>query len=92
MDNIDNLKLNKQNNNLVAQRNWLKYDNFSCRHDSFFLIYTFIIYNKLKLINDDDKIKNYNEIAKELLKMNLSEFNKGIWPILNRFKNNKRFN
>ena len=86
------MKLNKQNNNLVAQRNWLKYDNFSCRHDSFFLIYTFIIYNKLKLINDDDKIKNYNEKDKELLKINLSEFNKGIWPILNRFKNNKRFN
>ena len=39
--------------------------------NSFFLIYIFIIYNKLKLINDDDIIKNYNEIAKELLKMNL---------------------
>ena len=42
------------------------------RNDSFFLIYIFIIYNKLKLINDDDIIKNYNnEMAKELLKMNL---------------------
>ena len=71
IDNNNNLILNIQNNNLAAQRNWLKYDNFSCRHDSFFLIYIFIIYNKLKLVNDDDIIKNYNEIAKELLKMNL---------------------
>ena len=53
LDNNDNSNLNKLNNNLAAQRNWLKYDNFSCRHDSFFLIYTFIIYNKLKLVNDE---------------------------------------
>ena len=51
---------------------WLKYYNFSCIHDSFFLIYIFIIYIKIKLVNDDDIIKNYNnEMAKELLKMNL---------------------
>ena len=49
MDNNNNLNLNKQNKNLAAQRNWLKYNNISCRHDSFFLIYTFIICNKLKI-------------------------------------------
>ena len=37
------------------------------------------------MVNDDDIIK----IAKELLKMNLSELNKGICPILSKFKNNK---
>ena len=34
-------------------------------------------------------IKSYNTIAKELLKMNLSELNNGIWPIISKFKNNK---
>ena len=43
------------------------------------------------MVIDDDIIKNYNEIAKDLLKMNLSELNKGIWPILCKFKN-KKFN
>ena len=85
----DNLNKNKKNDNYSAQRNWLKYNDFSCRHDTFFLIYTFIIYNELKVVNDDDIIKSYNTIAKELLKMNLSELNNGIWPIISKFKNNK---
>jgi len=67
----------------------LKYDNFSYRHDLFFLICIFIIYNKLKLVNYDDIIKKCDEIDKELLKMNLSELNKRIWPILSKFKDNK---
>ena len=60
---------------------------FSFQHDSFFLIYIFVIYNKLKDINDEDVIK-YNSISKELLKMNLSDLNKGIWSILKKFKSN----
>ena len=73
----------------IGNRNWLKYNNFSCRHDTFFLIYAFIIYDKLKDYDKEDSIKYYNLITKDLLKMTLPELNSSIWNLLNKqqFKN-----
>ena len=40
------LSINNYINEINVHRNWLKFKEFSCRHDSFFLLYTFVIYNK----------------------------------------------
>ena len=73
-------------NEINVHRNWLKFREFSCRHDSFFLLYTFVIYNKLKIDIKDPIITNYNKITQELLQLDLENLNNGIWDIL---ENNK---
>ena len=80
----DNIKKNLSNN-----RKWLKYNSFSRRHDSFFFIYSFAIYEDVKDIKNIDVINGYNMISKALLKMNSEELNNGIWRILNIYKNSK---
>ena len=85
----NNLNRKKNVFQFIGNRNWLKYNNFSCRHDTFFLIYAFVIYDKLKDYDKEDSIKYYNLITKDLLKMTLPELNSGIWNLLNKqqFKN-----
>ena len=65
------------------------YNSFSCRHDSFFFIYSYAIYEEVKDIKNIDVINGYNMISKALLKMNSEELNNGIWGILNIYKNSK---
>ena len=98
-----NINLNKKNNNReenfrrpkklekekIFYRNWLKYNNYSCRHDSFFFIYSFIIYPKLKDVKDNNIINMYNSISKEILKMDLTQLNNGIWNLILQYKNNE---
>ena len=85
----NNLNRKKNVFQFIGNRNWLKYNNFSCRHDTFFLIYAFVIYDKLKDYDKEDSIKYYSLITKDLLKMTLPELNSGIWNLLNKqqFKN-----
>ena len=72
----------------IYSRNWLKFKEYSCRHDSFFLLYTFIIYNKTKLEKEDNIIITYNNISQHLLQMDLDDLNGGIWKILEIYKTN----
>ena len=69
--NIDNydlsedLRVESKDNNF---RKWLSYNNFSCRFDCFFLIFTFIITNKIANIKDkifNNYIEFYNTISEE---------------------------
>ena len=55
----------------------------------FYYYKTFIIYKEVKDVDNNDIIKEYNNISKELLKMDLSELNKGIWNLLIKFKSTK---
>ena len=69
--NIDNydlsedLRVESKDNNI---RKWLSYNNFSCRFDCFFLIFTFLITNKIANIKDkifNNYIEFYNTISEE---------------------------
>ena len=81
---------NKEINDIIFDsnynRNWFKFNNYSCRHDSFFLLYAFILFDILKDIKDNPIINVYNNITEELLKMNKNELNNGIWIILSKQK------
>ena len=52
-----------------------------------FFIYCFVIYPRLKDIKDNEVIKLYNLMAKEILKMDLDELNNGIWDLILNYKN-----
>ena len=65
----------------------MKFNNYICRHNSFFFIYCFVKYLRLKDINDNNIIRMYNSISKEILKMDLSELNRGIWDLIIKYKN-----
>ena len=80
------MNLIKANTNNPFHRNWLKFKNFSCRHDTFFLIYTFVIYNRVKTEEKDEVIDIYNKISQNLLQMDLEDLNKGIWELLDGYK------
>ena len=41
----------------IFRRNWLKINEYSCRHDSFFFLYCFVLYPRLKDIKDNVIIK-----------------------------------
>ena len=85
-ENKDNSDLIKANANNPFHRNWLKFKNFSCRHDTFFLIYTFVIYNRVKTEEKDEVLDIYNKISQNLLQMDLNDLNKGIWELLDKYK------
>ena len=86
-DEIFNTKINTIiNNEEPSYRNWLKFNSFSCRYDTFFLLYAFVLYDRLKAENDNEVIKNYNNITRDTLKMDINDLNKGIWLILNKYK------
>ena len=71
----------------IFRRNWLKFNEYSCRHDSFFFLYCFVLYPRLKDIKDNVIIKMYNLMVKEILKMDLDELNKGVWDLILNYKN-----
>ena len=85
----DNLDMIKSNTEYSFHRNWLKFVSYSCRHDTFFLLYTFIIFNKVKIEKKDEVIDIYNKICQELLQMDLEDLNKGILDLLDRYKTEK---
>ena len=88
-ENKDNLDLKNSNIEHSFHRNWLKFASYSCRHDTFFLLYTFIIFDKVKIEKKDEVIDIYNKICQELLQMDLVDLNKGIWEVLDRYKTEK---
>ena len=61
---------------------------FSCRHDSFFFFYSFIIYPLLKNKKNEPIIEVYNKITNEILTSTKEDLNNGIWNILFNNKNN----
>ena len=48
-------------------RSLLRFNMFSYRYDSFFFLYSFIIYPKLKKIKNDPILDIYNKISKTIL-------------------------
>ena len=45
----NNLNMIKSNNEHPFHRNLLNFVSYSCKHDTLFLLYTFVIYNKVKI-------------------------------------------
>ena len=81
-------------NNIVCSRKWLKFNRYSYRYDTLFLIYTFLVRYYLMNINTEFKnyiIDLYNMILEDILNLNESELNNGIWNIIDRYKNNYEF-
>ena len=81
-------------NNIVSSRKWLKFNRYSCRYDTFFLIYTFVV--RLYLMNINTEFKNYivdlyNKISEDILNLNETELNNGIWNIIDIYKYNNEF-
>ena len=58
---------------------WLKYNNFTCRYDSFFLIYALQIKNILQTLNiKNEVIDLYNNILDIILNSNVENLREGI--------------
>ena len=57
--------------------------------NTFFLLYRFVIFNKVKKENQNKVIDIYYKICQELLQMDLKDLNKGIWDLLDRYKPKK---
>ena len=85
-NNFDLIKSAKEH---TYNRNWPKFVSYSCRHDTFFLLYTFVIFDKVKKETQNEVINIYNKICQELLQMDLKNLNKGIWDLLDRYKTDK---
>ena len=79
----------KSNQKNTFHRNWLKFVSYSCRHDTFFLLYTFVIFDKVKNEKQNEVIDIYNKICQELLQMDLKNLNKGIWDLLDKYKTDR---
>ena len=45
------------------------------------------MYPKLKDVKDNNIVNMYNMISKEILKMDITELNKGIWNLILKYKN-----
>ena len=58
-------------------------------HDTFFLLYTFVIFDKVKNEKQNEVIDIYNKICQELLQMDLKNLKKGIWDLLDRYKTDR---
>lgn len=71
----------------------MKYNNFSCRYDSFFLIYSFIIKNSLTSNKNEinSNLEILNLISDEILTLNSYNLNNGIWDIIDKYKSNYDF-
>ena len=95
LNDINDKKKDLHFNYNNSSRKWLKYNQFSCRYDTFFLLYTYII--KLNFGNNHNNSKTnyfvdiYNIISEDILKMNEDDLNIGIWEILKRYKKNYDF-
>ena len=62
-------------------RKWFIFDNFSCLLDSFFLIFTFIIKNKIhniNIANHNNDFELFNIISEKLLNSSNEKLNKRI--------------
>ena len=96
--NEDNNKESEQQmpliNNILSSRKWLKFNRFSCRYDTFFLIYAFVIKSylmKIKIDCNNYILDLYNMVSQDILNLNESELNNGIWHIIDRYKHNYEF-
>ena len=91
--NIKNNTIDKYNYNpftiIIIKRPFFKWDNNSCRLDSSFFIFVFVIYGYTNL-NDLNK-KNFSylvyNISKYIIKLKENEYKRGIWPIIDKFNN-----
>ena len=75
-------------------RKWFIFDNFSCLLDSFFLIFTFIIKNKIhniNIANHNNDFELFNIISEKLLNSSNEKLNKRIWNICEKYKANYLF-
>ena len=88
----NNIKVeNNENSEFNLKRKWLKFNQYSCRYDSFIFIYTFLIrlyLIKQNLVINNSFIELYNIISEDILNMDELELNNGIWNLLNRYKKN----
>ena len=71
----------------------MKHNNFSCRYDSFFLIYSFIIKNSLTSNKNEinSNLEILNLISDEILTLNSYNLNNWIWVIIDKYKSNYDF-
>ena len=93
-DNIIYNKIISNNNNyiesnIINNENiiFLKYQNYSCRYDSFFLIQCYVINNyiKNKKIIVNDNLKLLYDIGEKIINLNHNELNLGFWEIINKY-------
>ena len=81
--------------NILKNRKWLKLCNFSCRYDVFTLLFTYTI--KLYLNVEENKNDNniylslFNSLTSEILSLTDEELDRGVWNILDKYKNNYPF-
>ena len=87
-NNKNLLYINKYDDkNLVDNNNkiWFIYNNLSCRYDSFFFIYSNIIYYIIKNYNNKtENIKCFDNISEYLIKSNLLEKKEGFWSLIEK--------
>ena len=87
-----------RNINIIIKENynrkWLVYNNFSCRYDCFFVIFSFIIKNKIDIFKEKvygNYIELYNMISEEVLISDSDKLDKGIWDIIIQYIANYPF-
>ena len=69
---------------------WLKNINYSCRYDSFLLIYALTIKNLLIKLNYKSLITDlYNNLVDKIFNMSKNELEDGIWILLDNLNLNK---
>ena len=69
---------------------WLKNRNYSCRYDSFLLIYELTIKNLLHKLNYKSEITVlYNDLSDKILNMSKDELEDGIWTLIDNINKNK---
>ena len=66
---------------------------FNCRYDTFIFIYSFILAfkfaDRLDELNEDIKI--LHKISKDIMKQKNNYLNKGIWSVIEKYKDNYEF-
>ena len=79
---------------MKENRKWLKFNQFSCRYDSFFLFYTFIIklhYFKHNINLNHNIPELYDLISEEILNCDEKKLEEGIWIIIQKYVKNYPF-
>ena len=91
--NNNKISFNDLNEELNKNLNWLIYNSFSCRYDSFFFIYIFHMQNILKLnrIFFNENFEIINIIANDIINSSTKGVNSKIWEFIDRYKNNYDF-
>ena len=100
IDNINNIRhgllaipfIIEKNKNIVEEifKKYKKNKNYSCRYDSFLLIYELTIKNLLHKLNYKYGITDlYNDLSDKILYMSKDELEDEIWTLIDNINKNK---